>query len=83
MLFSFILGFIAAAAAATAEPYVEQMTEGMKLSAMELRLSSFAVCLLIAALVASLIGSGGAVSLTLGAVAGIFVPRVLGRSKGA
>ena len=79
MIITFILGFIAAAAAATAEPYVEQLTEGMKLSAKELRLSSFAICLVIAAVVSAAISHGGAVSLTLGAVAGIFVPRFLGK----
>jgi hypothetical protein len=84
MLADFILGIAAGAGAAYAEPHIRKALEGMLLSdapmtAMELRMVSFAVCLVGAAILAHIFGEGAALALALGAVAGVFGPRILDR----
>lgn len=85
MIVTFILGAVAAWAAAMAEPHLRRVIEGplaidpATVGAVELRVLTLAVCLLAAAILAALIGSAGAVPLALGAVAGAAVP--WGREK--
>jgi hypothetical protein len=84
MLADFILGIAAGAGAPYAEPRIRQALHGLLLSeapmsAMELRMVSFAICLVGAALLAHIFGEGEALALALGSVAGIFGPRILDR----
>jgi NhaP-type Na+/H+ or K+/H+ antiporter len=84
MLADFILGIAAGAGAPYAEPRIRQALEGMLLSeapmtAMELRMVSFAICLVGAALLAHIFGEGEALALALGSVVGVFGPRILDR----
>ncbi len=84
MLGTFILGIVAGFAAPYAEPHVKTAIEGAllsdaSLSAVELRLFAFALCLLAAAVLASVLGDGGALAIALGAAVGVFAPRVLER----
>lgn len=86
MLISFILGALAAVVAASAEPHVKRALENtlmaeQKMSAVDLKIFAFAVTLLVAALLANVIGNGGAVSLTLGAVVGLIVTRIVSSPK--
>ena len=88
MLADFILGIIAGAGAPYAEPRIRKALEGMLLSdapmtAMELRLVSFAICLVGAAILAHIFGEGEALALALGSVVGVFGPRILDRSRNA
>lgn len=80
MIWTFILGAIAGWAAPFAEekirPHVEQHLPGRKPEPVEMRSISLAACLLIAAIVAWLTGSGGAVPLALGAALGVLGPRL-------
>ncbi len=82
MLITVILGGLAAAGATWAEPWVKQGLEGMlmaeqRMTPAELRLFTLLVCLFGAAVLSWLIGNGGAVSLTFGALLGVFIPRAL------
>jgi len=87
MLVTFILGALAGILAEYAEPHVKKALEGVALaevplSAVEQRLLTFALCLAAAALLALLLGNGNALALALGAVAGVFGPRLLAKSRG-
>jgi hypothetical protein len=82
MLADFILGIIAGAGAPYAEPRIRKALEGMLLSdapmtAMELRMVSFAVCLVGAAILAHIFGDGEALALAAGSLVGVFGPRIL------
>ena len=84
MLADLILGIAAGAGAPYAEPRIKQALEGMLLSdapmtAMELRMVSFALCLTGAAVLAYVFGEGEALPLALGSVVGVFGPRILDR----
>jgi hypothetical protein len=84
MLADLILGIAAGAGTPYAEPRIKQALEGVLLSdapmtAMELRMVSFALCLVGAAVLAYVFGEGEALPLTLGAVVGVFGPRILDR----
>lgn len=84
MLMTFLLGLGAGFAAPYAEPQVRKSIEGLllaeaPLSAAELRMFSFAVCLVIAAILAWILGDGSALALALGAALGVFGPRLLDR----
>jgi hypothetical protein len=84
MLADLILGIAAGAGAPYAEPRIKQALEGVLLadapmSAMELRLVSFALCLVAAAVLALIFGEGEALPLALGSVVGVFGPRILDR----
>jgi hypothetical protein len=86
MLADFILGIAAGAGAPYAEPRIRQALQGLLLSeapmsAMELRMVSFALCLVAAALLAHIFGEGEALALALGSVAGVFGPRIRDRSQ--
>jgi len=87
MFGTLILGFIAGAVAPYAEPHVRRALEGAAmaetpLSVAELRALALAICLVVAALLASVLASGGAISLTVGAALGVFAPRLLKRFRG-
>ena len=80
----FVLGLIAGAVAPYAEPHVKRALEEAlmattPLDGAELRGLALALCLLVAALLGWLITDGGAVALTLGAVLGVFGPRLAAR----
>ncbi|NNF25197.1 MAG: hypothetical protein HKN63_10405 [Rhodobacteraceae bacterium] len=84
MLATFILGILAGAGAPYAEPHVKKAIEGMLLSeapltATELRMFSFAACLVAAAVLAWIFGNGSAFALALGAALGVFGPRLIDR----
>ena len=84
MFGTLVLGLLAGVAAPYAEPHVKRALEGAlmaetPLSAAELRAFSLAVCLVVAAILAWLMASGGAVSLSVGAAIGVFGPRVIAR----
>jgi hypothetical protein len=84
MLADFILGIAAGAGASHAEPRIRKALEGVMLAevpmtAMEMRMVSFALCLVGAALLAHIFGEGEALALALGSVAGVFGPRILAR----
>ena len=89
MFGTLILGLLAGLVAPFAEPHVKRALESAAmaetpLSEAELRTFSLALCLVIAAVLAWLIADRGAVALTVGAVIGVFGPRVIERfqSKG-
>ncbi len=82
MLITLILGIAAGFGASRAERHVRQMLTNTLLSdppitPLELRLFSFALCLLAAGVLAALLGDGSAVDLALGAVLGVFAPRAI------
>ena len=79
MILTFILGALAGVGAVFAEGALKDPLSSLNLTAMELRLIAFALCLLVAALLSAVIGNGGGIALTLGAVVGVFVPKFLGR----
>ena len=84
MLATVILGIAAGAGAPYAEPHVKQTLEGMlmsdtTLSAMELRMLSFAVCLVLASMLAWIFGNGSGFALAVGALLGVFGPRLIDR----
>ena len=81
MLATFLLGLVAGWLAPKAEPRVKRGIESVLMSdtpldAMELRLLSFAACLLGAAVLSMIIGSPHAVVLTFGALFGVLAPRL-------
>ena len=87
MLVTLILG----AGAGVLAPHTEGFIKGLLnsalmaetlISAAEMRMLSFAICLLAAALLAWLMGNGGAVALAFGAVIGAFGPRIVARLQG-
>lgn len=84
MLATLILGIAAGAGAPYAEPHVKGALENVllaesPLSDMELRLFSFAVCLVGAAILAWIFGNGSALALAVGAALGVFGPRIIDR----
>ncbi len=85
MLWTFILGVAAGWGAPMAEEHLrgllKQVLSAEDISAVELRAISLAVCLLIAAIIAMALGSGGAFALTLGAVLGVLGPRLYDRLR--
>ncbi len=88
MLATLILGFAAGAGAAFAEPHVKRALEAILLADapmtdVELRLFSFAACLLAAAILAWVFGNGSGFVLALGAAIGVFWPKILQRIQGS
>lgn len=84
MLATVILGIAAGAGAPYAEPHVKRTLEGMlladtALSDMELRMLSFAVCLVAASILAWIFGNGSGFALAVGALLGVFGPRLIER----
>ena len=84
MLATLLLGIAAGAGAPYAEEHVRRALESVLLadaamSATELRLFSFAVCLVGAAILAHVFGSGSAFALAVGAAIGVFGPRLVDR----
>lgn len=82
MFADLILGIAAGAGAPYAEPHIRKSLEGMlladaPLTAMELRLVSFAICLTGAAVLALIFGEGNALPLAIGSLIGIFAPRII------
>lgn len=82
MLADLILGIAAGAGASWAEPKVKQALEGMLLSdapltGQELKFASFAVCVVGAALLAHVFGEGEALAVAIGALIGVFGPRIV------
>jgi len=84
VLVTVILGACAGFAAERAEPHIRRavgnalMAEA-PVTAVEWRLFSFSVCLVIAALLAWLFADGGGLALSIGAAVGVFLPRMAGR----
>ena len=84
MLATLLFGILAGAGAPHAEPHVKGALESVLLSdapmsGTELRLFSFAVCLVGASILAYIFGNGSAFALALGAALGVFGPRILDR----
>ncbi|MEL6800349.1 MAG: hypothetical protein AAFO80_10760 [Pseudomonadota bacterium] len=84
MLATLILGIAAGAGAPYAEEHVKKALESVLLaeapmSAMELRMFTFAICLVAAALLAAVFGSGSGIVLAIGAALGVFGPRIIAR----
>lgn len=84
MLVTVILGIAAGALAPFAEPHVKKTLEGVLLSdapmtEMEMRMFSFAICLVGAAILAWLFGNGSGFALAVGAAIGVFGPRIIER----
>ena len=84
MLGTLILGILAGLGALYAEPHVKKALENVVLaedpiSAMELRMFSFAVCLIAAAVLAWIFGDDSALALAIGAAIGVFGPRAIER----
>ncbi|MEM9342838.1 MAG: hypothetical protein AAGA87_07315 [Pseudomonadota bacterium] len=83
MLITFILGIAAGFGAPYAEPHVKKTLEGVLLAetpmtAVELRMLSFAVCLVVASMLAWILGNGAGFALAVGAALGVFAPRLIG-----
>ena len=83
MILTFLLGLAAAILAPVAEPHVRRLLAeagelDRRLSAVDLRMAAFAGCLLVAAILAALIGSGSGIALALGALIGATLPKFLG-----
>jgi len=84
MLADLILGIAAGAGAPYAEPKIKQALESLLLSdapitGTELRMVSFALCLVGAAILALIFGESEAFPLAVGAVIGVFGPRIIDR----
>jgi hypothetical protein len=84
MLATVILGIAAGAGAPYAEPYVKDWIKSLLLSdapmtEIELRLFSFAICLVGAAVLAYAFGNGSGLALSIGAALGVFGPRIIDR----
>ena len=84
MLATVILGIAAGAGAPCAEEHVKKALESVLLaeapmSAMELRMFTFAICLVAASLLAAVFGSGSGIALAIGAALGVFGPRIIDR----
>lgn len=84
MLATLLLGIAAGAGAPYAEEHVKGALESVLLaeaamSPTELRLFSFAVCLVGASILAHVFGNGSAFALALGAAIGVFGPRLVDR----
>lgn len=86
MLATLILGILAGIAAPRVEPQVKGALDSVLLSEVplsetELRLFSFALCLLAAALLAMIFGKPHALALALGGALGVFGPRLMAKYK--
>lgn len=85
MIWTFILGVIAGWAAPSAEdrlrPLLEENLPGGPIGAAEMRAMSLSICLLLAALVATITDSGHVLPLALGAVLGVLGPRLYDRMR--
>ena len=86
MLGTVILGLLAGVGAQYAEPHVRRALENVLLSdvpitPMELRMFSFAVCLIGAAILAWIFGNDSALALVVGAAIGVFGPRAIERYR--
>lgn len=86
MLGTFILGAAAGWGAPYAEAKIKGLLEGVLLDkspvpAAEMRIISFAVCLVVAAVLSMLIAEPHAAALALGAAIGVFAPRFLDKSR--
>ncbi len=82
MLATLILGIAAGAATPYAEPRMKEAIESMllddaPLTEMELRLFTFAMLVVVAAVLSMIFGNPHAVPLALGAAVGIFGPRLI------
>lgn len=81
MFTSFIFALAAVWFAPKAEPHVKDVVEKMlpldtAATAIELRLVSFALCLLAAAILAAIIDDSHGVALAIGAFSGVLAPRL-------
>ena len=79
MLITLILGIAAGFGAPYAEPHVKKLLEDVMLSEapmtpVELRTLSFALCLVVASLLAWILGNGAGFALAVGAALGVFAP---------
>ncbi len=85
MIWTLLLGIAAGWGASAAEdrlrPMIERHLPGRAVNAAEMRAISLSLCLLLAAVVAALSDTGGAVALTLGGVLGVLGPRLRDRVK--
>jgi hypothetical protein len=84
MFADLILGIAAGAGAPYAQPYIKTALESVlladaPLTEMELRLFSFAICLVGAAILAAVFGDGTGFGLAVGAAIGVFAPRIIAR----
>lgn len=84
MLADLILGIAAGAGAPYAEPKIKSALESVllsdaPLSALELRMVSLAICLVGAAILGFAFGESEAFPLTVGALVGVFGPRIIDR----
>ena len=84
MLMTLILGIAAGAGAPYAEPHVKEFLEGALksdggMTEVELRLFTFAILLVGAAVLAWLIGNGSGFALAVGGALGVFGPRIIDR----
>lgn len=85
-MITLILGIIAGIAAPRAEPHISRALAAVFLAeapmtAIELRMFSFTVCLVAAAILAAVFDQGSAIGLALGAALGVFAPRLIERYK--
>ena len=88
MFGTFILGAAAGWGAPYAEPRIKAALEGVLLdeapvAPREMALLSFAICLLGAAVLSMIVSTPHAAPLALGAVAGVFGPRLIGKWRGS
>ncbi len=86
MLGTLILGILAGVIAPKVEPQIKSALESVLLSEMpvspaEMRLFSFALCLLGAALLSVIFGEPYAIPLAIGAALGVFGPRIIAKYK--
>ena len=86
MLGTVILGILAGVGAQYAEPHVKKALENVLLSdvpisAIEMRMFSFSICLIGAAVLAWIFGNDSALALVVGAAVGVFGPRAIERYK--
>lgn len=84
MLMTVLLGIAAGFGAPYAEPHVKKAVEGLMqddapMSPLELRMFSFAVCLVAAAFVSLILDEDYALPLAIGAALGVFGPRIIAR----
>jgi len=84
MFVTFILGIIAGWGAPMAEDVLKgplQKALSGDLTPIEMRAASLSICLLIAAVLGLIVGSGSALALTLGAVIGVLGARMMERFR--
>lgn len=85
MITLFILGALAAWGAPQLEPQIKLVLSRLfpvdDISPAEMRGITLSLMLLVAAVLGMLLGSYGAIALTLGAIVGVLAPRIYQRSK--